>query len=258
MISVFTPTYNRLETIKRLYDSLLKQTSMDFEWIVVDDGSVDDTEIYLQSLIVDSPFKIIYQKQVNSGKHIAINLGSKLSNREWFFIVDSDDFLLENAIHWLNKKINVLDDDYVGVCVRRGNLEGGVIGRAIEYCPDEIDLTPTQAGSYFRGDLAYVFRTNSILRNQFPFFTGEKFVPELLIWNRISKEGKIKYFPRYICYLCEYLPDGYSKNFKINLMSNPRGFSLFYFNQFFSERNFFLKCKCVIRFMQCVWYRLIK
>lgn len=204
-----------------------------------------------------SPFNIIYKKQVNSGKHIAINTGSKLSSMDWFFIVDSDDLLIESAIYTALKKINHLDDGYAGVCFRKGNLDGNVIGRKIEDCPQEIDLDPTDAGNFFRGDLAYIFRTKTILRNQFPFFKGEKFVPELLIWNKISQEGKIKYFARDVCYFCEYLPDGYSKNFKLNLRSNPNGFGLFYRKQFFVEKRLILKLKCIIRLMQCIWFRVI-
>lgn len=256
MISIFTPTFNRLETLKRLHSSLLKQTCLDFEWIVVDDGSTDESESYLMSVMSVSPFNLIYKKQVNAGKHVAINTGSKLSSRDWFFIVDSDDFLSKDAIGSIIDKINTLGDKYVGICVRKGDLDGNVIGRKIEDCPQEIDLTPTDAGKFFRGDLAYIFKTKTILRNQFPSFDGEKFVPELLIWNKIALDGKIKYFAREIYYFCEYLPDGYSKNFKLNLRSNPNGFGLFYREQIFVEKSMVLKLKYIIRLIQCFWFKV--
>ncbi|MFP3541439.1 hypothetical protein SB770_33485, partial [Pseudomonas sp. SIMBA_044] len=74
-------------------------------------------------------------------------------------------------------------------------------------------MTPTAAGGLYKGDLAYIFKREALIKHPFPVFEGEKFVPELLIWNRVSDEGVIKFFGHKVLYICEYLEDGYSANF---------------------------------------------
>ena len=104
MITVFTPTFNRGHLIDTLYQSLLKQTNKDFEWIVIDDGSTDRTEAYFTEILAKhNPFEIIYRTQPNGGKHRAINAGVQIAKGELFFIVDSDDYLTEDAIEKLSE-----------------------------------------------------------------------------------------------------------------------------------------------------------
>ena len=99
LTTIFTPTYNRRQLIDNLYQSLLAQSNKSFEWLVVDDGSTDDSEEYFSKLLSKpQPFTIRYIKQENGGKHRAINRGVQNANGELFFIVDSDDTLLPNTI----------------------------------------------------------------------------------------------------------------------------------------------------------------
>ena len=90
-ITVFTPTYNRRQSLTRVFESLQKQTYRDFNWIIVDDGSKDDTKSLIDEFIVKADFKIIYIYQENAGKHSAINRGLKETTSELFLIADSDD-----------------------------------------------------------------------------------------------------------------------------------------------------------------------
>lgn len=102
MVTVFTPTYNRLYKIDKLYQSLKRQSCNDFEWIVVDDGSNDGTKEYFEKVIDNGdPFKIRYFNKENGGKHRAINLGVSQAKGNLFFIVDSDDYLIDNAIEMI-------------------------------------------------------------------------------------------------------------------------------------------------------------
>ena len=96
MISIFTPTYNRKECLKKLAESLLLQTNKDFEWIIVDDGSIDETEEVIKQYT--KQIKITYIYQQNAGKHIAYNRGIELAKGDLFVCVDSDDVLQPNAI----------------------------------------------------------------------------------------------------------------------------------------------------------------
>ena len=103
-ITVFTPTYNRAYSLKRLFDSLVNQTYKDFEWVIVDDGSTDNTEElveYFQKQYTN--FLILYKKTENGGKHRAINRGMKLVNGDMILFVDSDDWLRKDALEWIAK-----------------------------------------------------------------------------------------------------------------------------------------------------------
>jgi glycosyltransferase involved in cell wall biosynthesis len=111
LITVFTPTYNRAKLLKRLYDSLCVQTFTDIEWLIIDDGSVDNTEKIVNGFIAENKIGIRYIKQRNGGKHRAINHGVREAKGELFFIVDSDDWLPEDSLETINKYYQGIKDD---------------------------------------------------------------------------------------------------------------------------------------------------
>ena len=104
-ITVFTPTYNRAYIISNLYNSLCRQTFKDFEWLIVDDGSTDNTEELVNKWINDanSGFSIRYFKKENGGKPSAINYGVDCAEGELFFTVDSDDYLTDDALEKIDR-----------------------------------------------------------------------------------------------------------------------------------------------------------
>ena len=102
-ITILTPTYNRGENLKKLYKSLLKQKDNRFEWLIVDDGSTDGTKKIIDEFLMDSKINIKYLYKKNGGKHTALNLGIKEINTDLIFIVDSDDYLNDNAIQSINE-----------------------------------------------------------------------------------------------------------------------------------------------------------
>lgn len=260
MITVITPTYNRKATLRRLFDSLCEQANLSFEWLLIDDGSTDGT-VELLNELQDSnpPFSMSIVKQKNSGKHFAINTGLGVAKGEWIFIVDSDDVLAPDAIEVSCNAISALPDSgVVGICFRKAHLDGTLIGVAQEFSEDVQVMHPSSAGNLLKGDLAYLF-TREVMRGlPFPVVKGEKFVPELYIWNQIGDRGEIHYFVNKAIYLCEYLPDGYSQNFSANLRKNCRGFQIFYKAQFFREQTLIGKLKCIIRVLQCEWYAFLR
>ena len=175
----------------------------------------------------------------------------------FIFIVDSDDILTEDALVYVQNAIDSLGKNDAGICFRRAYFDGTLIGTN-KLSSEPIYLSPTEAANYFQGDLAYIFRTSALLSHPFPTIKGEKFVPELLIWNAIGDEGKIIFYPDKAIYLCEYLEDGYTVNFKRNLRLNPKGFALFYRDQFFREKSSVRKIKCTIRYLQCLYYGIFR
>lgn len=264
-ISVLTPTYNRSHTLQRLYNSICQQTIQDnniYEWIVVDDGSSDNTKSLIQYFIAENKIKIKYYYQDNSGKPSAINLGVLNSSGDYIFIVDSDDKLTEDAIATLiNADLLVssyLKNTFSGFCFRKASLDGSILGREIIGNEECQPMTATECGNYFMADLAYVFKRAYLCDNEFPKFSDEKFVPELYIWNKITDIKPIFAFPNKVIYLCEYMEDGLSNNFKLELKNNPKGFGLFYKDQIKREKKIISKFKNIIRWLQCVAYSLLK
>lgn len=227
-----------------------------FEWVVVDDGSEDDTSGLVRGFQQAAPFPIRYMWQSNSGKPIAINTGVEVSNGDWVFIVDSDDAVTKDAVGQIEAAIEQdATPEHVGLCFRKELFSGEWVGRKNSLSSaGPIMMTPTEAGHYFKGDLAYVFRRNVLLELPFPRIEGEKFVPELYIWNQVADRGRILFYPGTSIYRCDYLEDGYSRNFRQNLRSNPEGFYLFYASQISRENGFFRKLKSFVRASQCRWY----
>ena len=258
MITIMTPTYNRAYVLPRLYDSLCQQTRRDFEWLVIDDGSTDGTAELIFDYRVKSDFSINYFYKENGGKHRAINEGVVHATGDWIIIVDSDDLLTGDAVAKLYDVMNHIGSEFVGMCFRRATLSGHIIGISDPAWIKSIVMQPIMAGHVLKGDLAYVFRTNVMRECPFPEFPGEKFVPELYIWNKIADIGKIVFYVDQVIYLCEYLPDGYTSNFKKNLRSNPCGFGLFYRDQVIRDTRLFGKVKACVRSLQCILYCWLK
>ena len=110
-ITIFTPSYNRAYRLLALYESLCNQTCFDFEWLIVDDGSNDNTEELVQTWLNESKFNIRYIKQCNGGKHRAVNHGVREAKGELFYIVDSDDILPKDAIECIMQQYLTIKDN---------------------------------------------------------------------------------------------------------------------------------------------------
>ncbi len=228
MVTVFTPTYNRAYTLGNLYRSLKAQTSHDFEWIVIDDGSEDETEDLVRQWIQETQeFLIIYRKVPNGGKHRAINVGVNLAKYEAFFIVDSDDCLTEDAIGFILAEFpKIADDDrYAGISGLRMYKNGEIIGGTPTFS-DYVDTTNFERVEYsLSGDKAEVYKTSVLKRYPFPEFADEAFLTEAVVWDAIAFDGlKIRWFNRAI-YITEYMPDGLSQNIYMKMKKNPFGWA---------------------------------
>lgn len=230
-ITIFTPTFNRAHTLERLYNSLKKQSDYNFEWLIVDDGSTDNTyELVANWLEENLPFPIFYYKKENGGKHRAINYALKKARGELFFIVDSDDFLADKAIETINQMHSELPlkstKKYVGIAGCRGHYNGKMIGTSFE--GDFIDcLSVERAKHGISGDKAEIFFTNVLKEYPFPEFEGEKFVTEAAVWDKMALDG---YYMRYyneIIYLCEYLEDGLTHQGLDLYYKNPQGYGYY-------------------------------
>lgn len=209
-LTIFTPVYNRAYIISHLYQSLCRQTSKDFEWLVVDDGSTDNIEELINGFIDENKIKIRFFKQENGGKHRAINKGVLEAKGDFFFIVDSDDYVTDDAVEWINSNslgIN-RDNRFAGLSGLRIHPDGRKIGGENNFSEIDDDAISIRVKHHVTGDLAEIYKTEILKKFPFPDITGEKFCSEGLIWNRIAMTGlKIRYFYKPL-YICEYLDDG--------------------------------------------------
>lgn len=251
LFTIFTPAYNRANTLPRLYNSLKTQSIKDFEWVIVDDGSVDNTQDLIRAYINEGVILINYIKQPNGGKHRAINKGLDVANGELFFIVDSDDYLLPNSLEVILKYYKEIEslDNFVGVTGFRGFENGEVIGG--KYFPENIvdsNLIERREKYGVIADLAHVLKTKVFRKFYFPDIAGEKFVAESIVWNRMAIDYKMRYFNE-IIYIGEYLDGGLSNNSIKNRRKNPLYATLLYKELVNNPKvNFRLKIKSLINY----------
>lgn len=224
MISILTPTYNRYETLRRAYNSLTRQTNNEFEWVIIDDGSKDDTKKLIYSFIKEKKIRIKYFYKKNGGKHTAINFGLSKVSGDSLLILDSDDYLVDDAIeivysyqkkYWNNPNIAALS-------FLKIYDSGDSIGK--KFVGDEIisDNISFRYNKGILGDMGEVYKTDILKKYPFPQFDNEKFLSEAIIWNRIAFDYKTVYINKGI-YIVEYLPNGLSSKSLELRYHNPYG-----------------------------------
>lgn len=258
-ITFFTPSFNRPHELCRLFLKLNQLSKLHncFEWIVVDDGSNVNMAPTFEKIVKESEFPFEIIKRENAGKSSAINLGALKSRGKWFFIIDDDDYVDLNIISHFQNAISNLPSAK-GIAFRKKYFNEKIVGKNTFTEDHFLKLKPNIAGELFRGDLAYFFKTESLKINLFPRFEGEKFVPELYVWNKIADSGDIFYHPTVAVYYCEYLETGLSNNFIKNLQRNPKGFLTYYFDQVTRSHSLYFFLKNTIRSFQCVFYLFFK
>ncbi len=224
-VAVLTPAYNRAYIIDTLYQSLKNQSSFDFKWYVIDDGSSDSTDEFFSKISEDN-FEIFYVKKENGGKHTAVNYAMNFIEEELTFIVDSDDYLSENAIETIVNDWSLYKSygNICGLSYYKANTSGEVIG-------DKYPGENTEVASFIdyrinrkvSGDKAEVYCTDVLKKFPFPEFKGEKFIGEGVVWKRISHSGyKLAFIPKTV-YYCEYRNDGLTSMGRKKQLDCPLG-----------------------------------
>ncbi len=225
-LTIFTPAFNRAHTLTRTYESLLKQNNKDFIWLIVDDGSVDNTEELVKLWQnIDSGFEIRYIKKENGGMHTAHNTAYANIDTELNVCIDSDDCMAENAVEKiLSKWEQVKDSGYAGIVGLDSGFDGNIIGKGF---PD--GMTETTLSGYYAqggsGDKKQVYRTDVI--NQYPaypVFEGEKYVSLAYKYRLIDQDYKLAVLNEVLCNV-EYQPDGSTNSMFRQYLNNPKGFA---------------------------------
>lgn len=194
--TVFTPTYNRAHTLSRVYDSLVAQTFRDFEWLIVDDGSEDQTDELVKKWQSEATFPIRYFWQENGGRYRTINRGVEEARGELFLILDSDDACVPTALERFKSHWDSIPDDeregFSGVSSLVKSPQGEVVGTEFPQSPyDSHPLEIRNAGVV--GEKWGFHRTEVLKRYPFPVIDGEKFTVDSLIWNRIGLRYKTRF-----------------------------------------------------------------
>ena len=210
MITLFTPTYNRAHLLSRLYNSILMQDVIDVEWLIVDDGSIDDTEALIENFKKESIINIRYYKKSNGGKHTAINFGLQYAKGELFFIIDSDDVLAENALkiiktHYQSIKNNDKICGIVGLSQYIDKQE--IVGDYFLKNDWEVSFADIYLKYHLKGDKSVAFKTEVLQQYPFPEEQGVRFVFEAVVWHEMSKKYKVLAINEVI-QKKEYLQDG--------------------------------------------------
>lgn len=225
ILTILTPTYNRVHLLNNLYESLLKQTSYDFEWLIIDDGSEDNTCEYIKKL-PKKPFSIRYYFKENGGKCRAINYAHDKIKGQYVFFVDSDDTLMPDAVETILKDwrhYNAESNIAVISYQRRRCSDSSSIsaeGNRIDYYIDDDIHYLVNKGVV--GDRAETLRTDVLIKYPFPEFQNEKFMSEGWLWNNLASKYQTVY-RTYSLYICEYLEGGLTKSGRALRMRSPQG-----------------------------------
>lgn len=260
-ITIFTPTYNRGDLLNNAFDSLCKQSCKDFEWLIVDDGSLDDTEQIVQNFIDKNLISIRYFKKSNGGKHTAINLGVQKANGSFFWILDSDDSLPTNAVETIISNYdNMQKLGACGICGYMAHHNGEIIGNPLIDKSCVVSSLQMRYEMGITGDMMEVFSTKVLKEFPFPEIDGERFCPEVLVWYRIALKYKLLLIPD-IIYYRDYLEGGLTDNIIKIRMRSPIGAMMTYSEMFKLDIPFKQKLKSAInfwRFAYCTSERKVK
>ncbi len=226
MVTIFTPSYNRAHLLNRIYKSLLSQTSFDFEWLIVDDGSKDNTKDVVKSFINENKINIRYIYQENKGKYVAFNNGVKNAMGDLFFCVDSDDFLPEDAVLCISNT-PLSNEKIAGIAALKVDLNGKTLSSPMPVNIKYSSVCDLSRKHGFVGELSLVYKTEILKKFAFPEIDGENFMGECVLYDQIDKEYEMLLSNKVLT-ICEYQQDGLTTNLFRTLLKNPTGYKIYY------------------------------
>lgn len=248
-LTIFTPTYNRAYTLHKCYNSLVSQTNNNFVWLVIDDGSTDNTRELIDRWIKDNRIDIKYVYQDNQGMHGAHNTAYKLINTELNVCIDSDDYMPIDAVDkilkfWDKNKSN----NIFGIIALDSYESGEIIGDKFPNGLKEEHLFNIYNKLKIKGDKKLVLRTDLSKLYPYPIFEGEKYVSLGYKYAKLDEKYKLAIMNEVVC-IVEYMEDGSSMNMLKQYRRNPKGFS---FIRIDNLRN--PKLSLFSKFKECIHY----
>ncbi len=226
-ITVFTPTYNRAYCLHKCYESLIQQSNQDFVWLIIDDGSTDNTKELVQSWIDENKITIQYHFQENQGMHGGHNAAYRLIETTLNVCIDSDDCMGEEAIEKILNSWEKIKDkpEFAGIVGLDADESGTIIGTKIPETVEQTTLYDLYHTHKVQGDKKLVYRTEIVKKYPaYPIFEGERFVPLGYLYQLIDQDYTLLPVNDVYC-IVEYMLDGSSMNILKQYRRHPRGFA---------------------------------
>ena len=223
-LTIYTPTYNRGHLLTRVYESLCQQTCKDFEWLVIDDGSTDETRKIVNEWMRENKISITYLYKENGGVHTARDLAFRSCKTELITSCDSDDWLTSDAVEeWLKCWNNRGEGTFYGIFMVVETEDGKRITKNFP----KVQSATYQEFAYkynCTDDKHSLFRTDVVAAlPPFPVFEGEKLVGEGYKWIQLPEDGKFILMDK-VTYICERQETGYVRSASESRFLNPNGF----------------------------------
>lgn len=236
-ITVFTPTYNRKWILNNAYESLCKQNYDDFEWIIMDDGSNDDTKSLVSEWIKENKIKISYYYQENQGRFAAFNNAKKYFLGELVITLDSDDYLLENALLNVHEFwVNVSNKEYVsGIVAHFETTDNKLLGSKFPKGLKQERLYILYDKYRITGDKVLVFRKDLIDVVEYPIYKGERFGGDSIIFNKMNDIYPMRILDKTLSHR-EYQSDSITNNLKQHHLASKNGIRDKYLDNLKHER----------------------
>lgn len=224
-LTVFTPTYNRAYTLHKCYESLKRQTNKDFIWMIIDDGSSDNTKEIVDVWIDEGIIEIKYIYQENQGMHGAHNTAYNLIETELNVCIDSDDYMTDNAVEriidfWEKKG----SKDVAGIAALDGYSSDNIIGHPFPNNISKSTVFDIYNKYKIKGDKKFIYRTKLTKQYPYPIFEGEKYISLGYKYSKIDEEYPLLLMNEVVC-IVEYMEDGSSRNMLKQYRKNPKGFA---------------------------------
>lgn len=255
LITVVTATFNRAHLLVDLYDSLCRQTNLLFDWIIVDDGSTDSTSDIVQKWIrKQPPFHIQLIKKDNEGKNRAINDAVRIVSTPFTMIVDSDDYLTEDAIAFLSNAAQEVEErqEIAGVAGLRGHdLSTPLSNPSFPKNTYVVASNLERKQYHLEKDACEVYKTAILVSHPFQVWSTEKFVPEQVVWNQLALEGyRLRWYNR-ITVIARYQVSGLTNVGWDLLKNNPMGYAMMFNHHLLTTQSLRAKINTSLQFICC-------
>lgn len=234
LLTIFTPAYNRADKIRRVFSSLEEQMNSECEWLVIDDGSKDNTNEVVSKFIEESSMNIRYYKKENGGKHTAHNMAVDLAKGKYFMCLDSDDYLENNSIEALIYKIKQCGSQE-GIIAYKCDQNRTLLSKKF---PQEMSVSNIYALNQeynCMGEFVFVFPTELLKKNKFPVFAGERFLTESVLYDKMNCRMHLL---EKVIEVCEYQTDGLSNNLNEIMKKNPAGYCMYFMQRIDMQTTF--------------------
>ena len=224
-ITIFTTTYNRAYCLHKLYESLLRQTSKDFCWLIIDDGSTDSTKSLVENWITENLIEIRYAYKQNGGMHTGYNKAYELIETELNTCIDSDDYMTDSAVEkilkfWEQNK----NDNFAGIVALDATEDGKVLGEKFPEDLKNSTLEDLYNKHRVPGDKKLIYRTSIVKKYpKYPVFEEERLVPLGSLYIQIDKNFELLCMNEVVC-IVEYMEDGSTRNIFKQYHRSPKGF----------------------------------